>query len=424
MLDLKSFLAILVIAASQPALSEPPGEARDANRDSAVEHKGVAQASEEDLRRREFNIQRAEEIAQLIDQELKEADARSRWLSRGSGHVSLGIKDQERADGIRHHLGTIMAEADGITQQMRASSDRFRFEPDMSTVSLAAFQDVSPTPLTEAGADGFVSQDQSGNDPRDFTTKFMPYFRHMELGNDVEIDELVAFAFIAFNPRFGMTFEWPLLSSIDPSSALPPGFGTGRATGMGDTILRFFYRPEALEWSFMGEKNFSIMPLVEFTLPTATDDIIGGDVFIISPGFVAVFDAPVKEPPFGLGFFAMMNFLDLSAYRGETPAGAPPPSRLQAGQSVTRFRGRWFWMQPISKPTPEFSILDLSGLYFMLEMQPIYDFIESDFDLWIGTEFGKIIKPGLVFYAKPGWGIDPDPEDREFTFECGMRYFF
>ena len=50
--------------------------------------------------------------------------------------------------------------------------------------------------------------------------------------------------------------------------------------------------------------------------------------------------------------------------------------------------------------------------------------MESDFDLWIGPEFGKIVKDGFIVYAKPGWGIDPEPNDREFTFEVGMRIFY
>ena len=37
---------------------------------------------------------------------------------------------------------------------------------------------------------------------------------------------------------------------------------------------------------------------------------------------------------------------------------------------------------------------------------------------------GKMISEGNIMYFKPGWGINPDPQDREFTFEIGYRYFF
>ena len=60
---------------------------------------------------------------------------------------------------------------------------------------------VAPTEQTAAapsGEEGFQSKDQSGNDPRDFTTKFMPYHRYTELENGVEVSELALFRFYVF----------------------------------------------------------------------------------------------------------------------------------------------------------------------------------------------------------------------------------
>ncbi len=88
--------------------------------------------------------------------------------------------------------------------------------------------------------------------------------------------------------------------------------------------------------------------------------------------------------------------------------------------STSRYLGRHFWMQPFTKPGP--GIFD--GLYLLTELQTIYDFRTSDFDVWIGPEFGKIVHEGLIVYAKPGWGIDPEPNDRRFTFEVGVRIFY
>ena len=50
--------------------------------------------------------------------------------------------------------------------------------------------------------------------------------------------------------------------------------------------------------------------------------------------------------------------------------------------------------------------------------------LRAVFSFWIAPEIGKLLSPGNVFYAKPGWGVDPDRFDREFTFEMGWRYFF
>ncbi len=65
------------------------------------------------------------------------------------------------------------------------------------------------------------------------------------------------------------------------------------------------------------------------------------------------------------------------------------------------------------------------GIYMLPEMQPMYDFEEKHFSFWVGPEFGKILAPGFIAYAKPGFGIDPDSAegDRDFTFEFGIRYF-
>ncbi|MCG8686337.1 MAG: hypothetical protein MI892_15775 [Desulfobacterales bacterium] len=264
-----------------------------------------------------------------------------------------------------------------------------------------------------ADDEGFTSKDESGNDPREFSSKFMPYYRYTDIKDGPDINEFVLFGFHAFDPRFGLTYEVPVAKEVDA------GAPVGSKNGMGDTILRFFTRPIWGEASYGrdGSKNFSFMPMVETTLPTASSsqfDILGGDKWILSPGFVTVFDIPAYSPPFSLAFIAMMNFFDFDVTKDD------------GASSTTSFRGRWFYMQPFSMPKPDFSmkhLFDTSGLYIMTEFQPVYDFMESDFSLWVAPEFGKILGGGVILYAKPGTTIDKDPGDRDFTFEFGLRYF-
>jgi hypothetical protein len=187
----------------------------------------------------------------------------------------------------------------------------------------------------------------------------------------------------------------------------------GNAVGVGDANFRFFLRPESLEWRFGQNKSkgASLMPLVEFTVPTATEDVLGGDALLMSPGFALAFDAPFNKAPLSLGFLALLNFYDFDAWRDDDD------------ENTSRYRGRWFWMQPLSKPTPQFKLFDTSGLYVMPELQPVYDFEKDHFSFWIAPEFGKIAAPGHVFYAKPGFGVKPSASkgDREWTFEVGYR---
>ena len=292
--------------------------------------------------------------------------------------------------------------------------------------------------LQDEGApgDGEASV-KTGTDPRDFSSKLMPYYLYTELENGIKVNQMNFFGMHAFTGRFAMTYDIPLAKKIDYSDlgafrtlsgGIPSGSGFGEVPsggvpfddldpdgdviGMGDISLRFFLRPEQLEWSYddgnkMGKKKgISLMPLVELLFPTATEDVLGGEAMIVSPGFVLVVDMP-GDAPFGLGFFAMMNFFDFDVYKDDSRG------------STSRWRGRWFWMQPLSKPGPDLT----DGLYLLTEFQPVYDFNTSDFDFWIGPEFGKAMEWGAI-YAKPGWGIDTETEDRDFTFEVGFRYFF
>lgn len=312
------------------------------------------------------------------------------------------------------------------------------------SISLMLVSTISNLSASEQGT-GDMAEDATGTDPRDFGSKFMPYYRYMELENDVKVQTFTLFGMFAFNPRFAMTYEWPAFTEIDYSSVdefqdgtggfLPPvgddpgdGGGlpigglspSGSETGMGDLNLRFFLRPKSWEWSFMdGKKSHSLMPALEMTLPTANEDLLGSESWILSPGLTYVTDMPFESPPFGLGFLALMNFYDFDVAKDDDRP------------DVSQFRGRWFWMQPLTMPAfakdpndTDYHIFDLTGLYLLTEFQPVYDFEEEHFSFWIGPELGKILTDGVIMYAKPGFGIDnSEGGDREFTFEIGFRYF-
>lgn len=277
-----------------------------------------------------------------------------------------------------------------------------------------------------------TKKDQTGTDPRGFGWKFMPYYWYGEMDNDLVVNEFHLFGMIPFAQRVAMTYDWPMAKEIDYSdvpqfkafSALPPsqtpGVGgggvpfddldsDGDTTGMGDLNLRFFWMPKALDTKFKQpfgpnkgkDGNMNFLFGAETTLPTATEDVLGNGAWITSPMFVFVIDTPT------FGFLAAMNFYDFDAFKDK---GRPDTSR---------YRGRWFLLQPLTKPGPWYG-----GIYLMPEFQPIYDFENSEFSLWIGPEVGKILAPGRILYAKPGFGIDPEASDREITLEVGFRWFF
>lgn len=104
-----------------------------------------------------------------------------------------------------------------------------------------------------------------------------------------------------------------------------------------------------------------------------------------------------------------MNFFDFS------------PIRDNSTKNTGRWRGRWFYMQPLTPP--DLGPI-LGGWYVLPEFQPVYDWENTNFSFWIGPELGKMLKPGRIVYVKPGFGIDADEEERDWTFEVGFRWFF
>lgn len=283
-----------------------------------------------------------------------------------------------------------------------------------------------------------TQQDETGTDPRGFGNRIMPYYLYTKLENGMTINEFHAFGMVAFEQRVAFTYDWPLAKEIDYSrvrefnnglTELPDGGGgqpgvggagfpvselapDGDEVGMGDLNMRLFVMPEAWDNEFefgfgpkKGEQgSLNFMTGLEMTLPTATEDLLGGETWVISPLFTVVIDTPT------FGFFAMMNFYDFDAVKDSDRP------------DVSRYRGRWFLMQPLSKPGP--GVFD--GIYLLPEFQPVYDFEEDHFSFWIGPEIGKMLGPGRIIYAKPGWGVSPQRSkgDRDITLEVGFRWFF
>jgi hypothetical protein len=248
-----------------------------------------------------------------------------------------------------------------------------------------------------------VKEDATGTDPRSFSDKWMPYYRYTELENGLVQQDLTAFGTLGFSPRVGMFYEVPLAQYRDFSDI--PGVPQGTdAIGMGDIDLKFLWRPEALELTYgkEGKMNASVLLGTDFVLPTATDDALGGDAFLFAPIVAFVFDMPFY------GFFAALNLYYFDVYKKDS---AP---------NTSRYVGKWFYMQPLTKPGPWWG-----GFFLLPEFQPIYDFETKEFSSWIGVELGKMFAPGRIGYIKPGWGIsNSEPTDRKSTIEVGFRWFF
>ena len=187
-----------------------------------------------------------------------------------------------------------------------------------------------------------------------------------------------------------MFYELPLAQYRDFGDV--PGVAPGTdGIGVGDVDLKFIYA---------GIPN--VLLGTDFVLPTATDATLAGNALLFAPIVGFVFDTPLY------GFIAALNLYYFDVYKEDS---APKTSR---------YVGRVFLMQPLTKPGPPWG-----GLFLLPEFQPIYDFETEDFSAWIGVELGKMLAPGRIAYIKPGWGIsNSESTDRESTLEVGFRYFF
>ena len=275
-------------------------------------------------------------------------------------------------------------------------------QQDVSQEDVEKYKEVKKAAKKEK-VEKAAKQDATGTDPRVFSDKWMPYYRYTELENGLTQHDLTAFGTFRFSDRVGMFYELPLAQYRDFSDV--PGVPAGTdAIGMGDIDLKFLWRPEALEFSYgkEGKMSASVLLGTDFLLPTATDDLLAGDALLFAPIVAFVFDMPLH------GFVAMLNLYFFDVYKEDSAS------------KTSRYVGKWFYMQPLTKPGPWWG-----GLFLLPEFQPIYDFETDDFSAWIGVEFGKMLAPGKIAYVKPGWGVDNSEDtDRESTFEVGYRWFF
>jgi hypothetical protein len=275
-------------------------------------------------------------------------------------------------------------------------------QPSASQEDVEQYEELKEL-AKEQRIDAAVQQNKTGTDPRDFSLKWMPFYRYTKLENGLTQQDLTAFGTVPFTPRLGLFFEVPLYQYRDFSDV--PGIPAGTdAIGMGDISLKFIHNPEALGFTYGkdGKKSGSILLGSDFVLPTATDDALAGDALLFAPIVGVVLDMPFY------GFFAMLNLYYFDV------------NKKDSAPDTSRYVGRWFYMQPLTPPGKWWG-----GLYLMPEFQPIYDFETDEFSAWIGLEFGKMFAPGRIGYIKPGWGINnSELVDRDDTFELGFRWFF
>ncbi len=246
------------------------------------------------------------------------------------------------------------------------------------------------------GADG--QQDNGTNPAQNARTLIVSneFYQLADTGNKINTT-FARFKLPIVGGRGALLFEMPFnyYDIAEPVS--------GQVGGLGD--LKFQINFNA--WT-SPSKQLTFLTMMEFYIPSAdnvlltqvpdANEFIGIDVgkgkFQLGPGLGLVY---AFAPNF---IFAPLYFYEFSVAGSD----ARPDVR----------RGKWRVFMMYAFP---------SGFYTLPEFQALTDYESGNNDLYFAPEFGYSTK-GTTFYTKPGFGISPDANDREWGIEFGMRVMF
>ena len=272
------------------------------------------------------------------------------WSIAGEEAVTVSSAELKQ---LKAQIEALQKKFQELSEKQVAADERVAItqeeqeQQDVSKDEVEKYKEVKKAAKKEK-VEKAAKQDATGTDPRVFSDKWMPYYRYTKLENGMTQQDLTAFGTMRFSDRVGMFYELPLAQYRDLSDV--PGVPAGTdAIGMGDIDLKFLWRPAALDFSYgkEGKKSGSVLLGTDFLLPTATDDLLAGDALLFAPIVAVVLDMPFY------GFFAMLNLYYFDVYKEDS---APKTSR---------YVGKWFYMQPLTKPGPWWG-----GLFLLPEFQP------------------------------------------------------
>jgi hypothetical protein len=251
-----------------------------------------------------------------------------------------------------------------------------------------------------AAADGAGGGGDNGTNPAHNATTFIMSNEFYRLLGGVNINTSYArFKFPILDKRSSVLLEIPFkfydLDALNP--ALP------QIGGLGDVKFQISYNYWQSE-----NKRLTAISFLEAYVPSA-DNVLLTNLPNVNQ-FVALdlgSGKYVLGP--GLGFVYMirpnMLFAPLYFYEASV-AGESDRPRIN--------RGKWrvFGMYALK-----------NGLYALPEFQAVTNYFTGNTDYYFAPEVG-FSRKGTTFYVKPGIGIAPDANDRQWGLEFGVRVMF
>lgn len=273
-------------------------------------------------------------------------------------------------------------EADGLSQ----------YSADLSGPS------TSSTSASADAGNGDGQQD-NGTNPAQNATTFTASNEFYELDGGNQINTSYArLKFPIYDKRGSFLLEIPF-AYYDFNAQFPALPEVG---GLGDVKFQISYNT----WTSC-DKKLTMINFLEFYVPSADTALvtppmgneltafnIGTGKYVLGPGMGFVY---AIEPNF---IIAPLYFFEASV------AGDDDRPMIRRGK--WRIFAMYAWQ---------------SGIYTLPELQILTNYQTGNNDTYFAPEFGYS-KKGTTLYCKPGFGFDPDLNDRQWGIDFGARIMF
>lgn len=297
-------------------------------------------------------------------------------------------------------IGIVFAGLSPASAQFRDLQSAAPYEVAFSTpTDLLLAQATAPAeggaaaaPQGEAGGGG-----DNGTNPAANNTTFIASNEYYTLRGGNRINTTYArYKYPWYGGRGSMLFEVPFVYYNFKASA--PGLP--QIGGLGDIKLQGSFNTWRSE-----DKRITIINFLEVFVPTADNALVArGPIDNDLTAFNLGTGKYVFGPGVGLVYAVAPNFIIAPLYFYEASAfGNSDRPTIRRGKF--RLFAMYAWQ---------------SGLYVLPEFQALTNFLTGNNDLYMAPELGYSTKHTTA-YIKPGFGLAPDRNDREWGLEVGFR---
>jgi hypothetical protein len=239
----------------------------------------------------------------------------------------------------------------------------------------------------------------NGTNPADTTRRFVLRNEYLELGNGVLVNTTSArFNFPVLGKRGTLGLELPF-NYLDPR--VPT---VGPVGGLGDLKVGLSVNLWSSE-----NKKVTLLGGADFWFPTADNILLDRKLSAAAITFQDIGTGKFRAAPFAGGVYAFSPaFLVAGLYQHEFSFAGDETRR-----DIHRGFVRLFLMKAWA-----------TGVYVLPEAQILIDYQNrGDLDVYLAPEVG-FSRKGTTLFAKPGFGINPDPNNRYFGVNFGIRQDF